>query len=136
MKIQKMVLLLVIPLGILRFTSDFPHGVFFEHGSLAYTLSVGYLNDFAQPLGFYFGLCLLETWVPWLKPWGAKALVTVLVPTLLEVGQLFYFLIFGAYAWGAFDPWDFLAYTLGALLAAGLERKIFARWLPFWETTA
>ncbi len=136
MKIQKIIILLVIPIAILRFTSEFPHGVYFEHGSPAYALSVGYLNDFAQPVGFYFGLCLLETWLPWLKPWRSKASVTFLAPALIEVGQLLYPLVFVSSAWGAFDPWDLLAYALGALLAAGLERQILARWLPFWENKA
>jgi len=65
-----------------------------------------------------------------LKPWYVKAAIIFLLCTTSEVLQFY-----GIYAFGVtFDWLDILAYCAGVLLAALVERKLFAR-LSFWNIT-
>ncbi len=88
-----------------------------------------YFSDLALPFSFYFLLCMTETNFPQMRTWWLKAGLVFGAATTAEVLQYF-----GIYALGiTFDPLDIGAYAVGVLLAALVERGIFARWLPFWS---
>lgn len=95
---------------------------------LWYELYYSYFSDLALPFGFYFLLCISETNSPLLRPWWLKAALVFGAAAMAEILQFF-----GIYALGVtFDPLDLAMYAAGVLLAASMERGIFARWLPFW----
>jgi hypothetical protein len=127
--LTKFILLLFIPLFIFFFFREFPYGAFLEPGSTAYLLYSGYLADVLQPFGLYFGLCLIEPWLVWMKLWWVKTLLVVLLPVLLEIlqGVRLYKL-----PGSTFDPFDLLAYACGGLLAALVERRLLSRF-GFWK---
>ncbi len=128
MKFPKLFILLFIPLAIALFLENFPYGVYFAPGALAYRLYAGYFTDFIQPFGLYFVLCLPEPWLAWMRPWRVKTLLVFLVPSAMELLQGLGLDVLGR----DFDPLDFLAYAAGALLAALFERQVLAR-LKFWN---
>jgi hypothetical protein len=89
-----------------------------------------WFSDVLIPFGFYFLLCLNDMSLRILKPWYVKAAIIFLLCTTSEVLQFY-----GIYAFGVtFDWLDILAYCAGVLLAALVERKLFAR-LSFWNIT-
>lgn len=128
LSLPKLILLLLIPLSIALFLENFPYGAYFEPGSPAHTFYAGYFTDLAQPFGLYFLLCLIEPWLPRLRSWRVKALTVFLVPAAMELLQGLGLDVLGT----GFDPFDFLAYASGGLLAALAERQALAR-LGFWD---
>lgn len=132
MKFQKIILLLVVSLGLLWFSEDFSPASLFEPQSTGWILWVSFAKDLIQPFAFYFFLCLGQKWLP---TWRNRALIAFGVPTLLEVGQIFYRILVyqdQLVYMGNFDPLDILVYALGVALAVLVERKVFAK-LSFWE---
>ena len=137
MKISKVFFILALVLGIWYFTNNFPPGYYLDQTGIVYKLYISFFNDLAQPFAFYFALCLFEQWIPPLKSWQTKALITFLVPACIEIGQLIFvkaglaeaFMIYA----GAFDPLDLLVYALAGLSAALVEQKLFSR-LSFWAS--
>lgn len=92
-----------------------------------------YFADVALPFGFYFLLTLRgEAQFPLLRPWWGKALAVFALCAMSETLQYF-----GIYALAiTFDPLDYLAYGLGVLLAALVERQVLARLFVFWDVAA
>jgi hypothetical protein len=132
MKFPKIAILLVISLGLLWFSEQFPFWNYFEPQSPAWILWVSYAKDLIQPFAFYFFICLGEKW---LKTWRSRALVAFAIPTLLEIGQIFYRILVyrdQLLYMGNFDPFDILAYATGVVLAVLVEQKLLAK-LSFWE---
>lgn len=137
MKFLKILILLAIPIGILLFIDNFPSGYYLDQRNLPYELYVSFFQALTLPFGLYFALCLFEKWIPWLKSWQVKAFLVFLLPASIEIGQLVYqklelARVFEMYG-GAFDPLDLIMYAAGGLLAAFLERKVFAKYFKFWE---
>ena len=113
MKFQKLIFLLVISLGLLWFSENFPVYRFFEPQSPGWMLWMSYAKDLIQPFAFYFFLCLGEKW---LKTWQSRALVAFAVPTLMEIGQICYrTLVYQDQLlyMGSFDPVDIAMYASG-----------------------
>jgi hypothetical protein len=78
----------------------------------------------------YFVLCLFERRLIWVRPWWVKALIVFLLPSAMEGLQGLGLNVLGR----GFDPFDFLAYAAGGLLAALVERRALAR-LGYWSPT-
>lgn len=133
MKLPKISFLLFISLGLLWFSENFPIYRFFEPQSTGWMLWMSYAKDLIQPFAFYFFICLGEKW---LKTWQSRALVAFAVPTLMEIGQIFYrILVYREqllFYMGSFDPVDIVMYALGVGLAAIVERKVCAKYFRFW----
>ena len=88
-----------------------------------------YFADVIIPFSFYFLLTLVSDNFKQLKKWWVKALLVFGLCAFSETLQYF-----GVYALATvFDPVDYLMYGVGVLLAAFVDRQIFARMLPFWE---
>mgnify|MGYP001195863246 FL=1 len=135
MKARKIAFLLVLSLGLLWFTENFPVYRYFEPQSTGWTLWMSYAKDLIQPFAFYFFLCIGEKW---LKTWRSRALVAFGLPTLMEFAQDLYYRIWAGYQhtlvyFGAFDPLDLLMYAIGVALAVLVERQVFAKIFKFWE---
>ena len=136
MKPLKILFILALALGIWYFTENFPSGYYLDQNGLVYKLYVSFFNDLTRPFALYFVLCLFEKWIPRLKPWQVKTFLAFLLPTSIEIGQLVYqklelMRIFSTYG-GTFDPLDLVMYAAGGLLAALIERKVFAKYFRFW----
>ena len=132
MKIWKIIFILVISLGLLWFSENFPIYHYFEPQSTGWTLWMSYAKDLLQPFALYIFICLGEKW---LKTWLSRALVALAVPTLLEFGQIFYRIMVyrdQLIYMGSFDLFDILAYAIGVALAVLLERKVLAKYPGFW----
>jgi hypothetical protein len=127
-RLPKLVIILFILLSIWLFLENFHYGAYFEVRSLTYAFFSGYFTDIVQPLGLYFILCLFEPWLVWMRPWWVKTLVVFLIPSAMEILQGFGLNVLGL----SFDPFDLLAYAIGGLLAALVERQVLAR-LGFWQ---
>jgi hypothetical protein len=128
-KAAKAVILLVISLGLLWFTTDFSFFRIFESQSTGWVLWVSYAKDLILPFAFYFFLCLAERW---LKTWQVRALIAFAIPTLIEIFQGLYYQFTPTRYVGSFDLLDILVYAVGVGLAIFIERKIFAKLLKFW----
>lgn len=128
MKFPKLLILIFIPLSITLFLDKFPYGAYFEPGSLTYSLYASYFSDLVQPFGLYFVLCLFERRLALVRPWWIKALIVFLVPSAMELLQGLGLNVLGR----GFDPFDFLAYAAGSLLAALVEHRLLAQ-LGFWS---
>ena len=88
-----------------------------------------YFADVALPFGFYFLLTMLEDRFPVLQPWWGKAAAIFALCASSETLQYF-----GIYALArTFDPVDYLAYGIGVLLAALVDRQVLARLFSFWD---
>ena len=88
-----------------------------------------YFSDVSLPFSLYFLLCVSEVSFPRLRPWWIKSVLVFGSAAAAEGVQFF-----GIDALGAtFDPLDFAAYASGVLMAATLERGVFARRLSFWN---
>ncbi|MBI5353562.1 MAG: hypothetical protein HZB50_13050 [Chloroflexi bacterium] len=135
---SKIFLALAIALALLWFTANFSYGAYSD--GWAYRAYVSYGNDVLLPFGLYFGLCALDGFIPALQSWKIKAAIAFIIPFTLELLQPLWVRGIGLDFISAdhlglgfvFDPFDFLAYALGVLLAALTERKFFTR-LPFWS---
>jgi hypothetical protein len=87
----------------------------------------GYAMDILIPFSSYFLLCAAEVdWKP-LRPWWRKVLLVFAVISSAEVAQAYGYPVFG----NTCDPMDLLAYGVGAVVAALVDRQILARW-EFW----
>ena len=128
-QMTKAVILLVISLGLLWFTTDFSFFRIFESQSTGWVLWVSYAKDLLLPFAFYFFLCLAERW---LKTWQVRALIAFTLPTMIEIYQGLYYQFTPTRYVGSFDPLDILVYAMGVGLAILIERKIFAKLLKFW----
>jgi hypothetical protein len=90
-----------------------------------------YFADIALPFGFYFLLILNEDSFLFLRPWHNKALAVFLLVSTSEILQYF-----GIYALASvFDPFDFLMYASGVLLAALADTKLISKYYPALHTT-
>jgi hypothetical protein len=93
-----------------------------------YALYCSYFADVYLPFGLYLLLCLAEADAPILRPWERKLAIAFLLPSLAETGQYL-----GIYVLGAtFDPFDYLAYGVGAISAAIVDMRVFPRIFTFW----
>ena len=93
------------------------------------TLYHSYFADIAIPFTLYFLLSLNERQHAFLKQWWVKALAVFVLCATSEILQ--FFSVFALAR--VFDPLDFVMYASGVLLAASLDRAVFAKWLSFWE---
>ncbi len=90
-----------------------------------------YYADIALPFGFYFLLILLEGKYAFFHPWHNKALAVFLLVSTSEILQFF-----GIYALArVFDPFDFVAYVSGVLLAALVDTQIVSKYYPVMHKT-
>ena len=88
-----------------------------------------YFADIAIPFGYYLLLVLLEDKYKLIRKWYIKAVAIYTLCSLSETLQYF-----GIYALAiVFDPFDYLMYALGVLLAAFTDRIIFKRLFSFWQ---
>lgn len=99
------------------------------HGR-SYVFYYGYFSDFVLPFGFYFLLCATERQTPILGHWQTKLALAFLLPSTAETCQYSGVPVLGS----TFDPFDYLAYGLGAASAAIVDTQVFSRWLAFWTT--
>ena len=88
----------------------------------------GYLIAITLPFGAYFLLALNNKACRFLRPWVIKSGIVFIVIASAEVAQYFGIPIFGE----TYDPWDFVAYASGSLLAAAADRILFPRIFSFW----
>jgi len=115
-------LLLVIALIHVFRVGSYLRGSLFE-------LYYGYFSDIVIPFGVYFLLCVKDASFRWLRHWYAKALLVFVVASAAEVMQAFGVPLLGR----TFDPLDFVMFGAGVLLAAFVDRVLFARIVPFWS---
>jgi hypothetical protein len=94
-----------------------------------YRLYYSYFSDIVLPFGMYFLLCLNEGRVRRLKEWYVKGLLVAGVASSMEVMQAFGIPMLGR----TFDPYDFVMYVAGVLLAALVDRLILHPLLPWWS---
>ena len=88
-----------------------------------------YFADIAIPFGYYLLLVLVEDKYKPIRNWYFKAAVIFVLCSLSETLQYF-----GFYALArVFDPFDYVMYALGVLLAAFTDRIIFKRLFSFWQ---
>jgi hypothetical protein len=130
--ILRIILTLVVSLGLLWVSEEFPVYAFFEPQSTGWMLWMSYAKDFIQPFAFYFFISLSEKW---LKQWQVRAALAFGIPTLMEVGQFFYPAFFyrsHTFFFGSFDWFDLVMYALGVGLAALVEQKILIH-RSFWK---
>jgi hypothetical protein len=128
-QLAKTVILLVISLGLLWFSVDFPFFRLLEPQSTGWSLWVSYANDLILPFALYFFICLGERWLP---TWRGRALLVFAIPTLLEFGQLLYYRVSSGHYVGSFDPIDLLMYAISVELAVLVEQKVFPGLFRFW----
>jgi hypothetical protein len=126
----KAAVLLVISLGLLWFSMDFPAFLLFKPQSAGWVLWFSYAKDLIQPFALYFFICLGERW---LKNWQWRALIAFAIPTLLEIGQGLYYQFSPSRYIGAFDPMDIVMYAMSVGLAALIEQTILAKVFKFWS---
>jgi len=94
-----------------------------------FILYQSYFADIFIPFGFYFLLSLAEYRHPIFKKWWVKASSVFALCAASEVLQFF-----GIFALArVFDPIDFVMYGVGVLLAAVVDRQIFAKYLSLWR---
>ena len=88
-----------------------------------------YFADIAIPFGYYLLLVLIEDKNKLLQKWHIKALAIFTLCSISETLQYF-----GIYALASvFDPFDYLMYATGVLLAAFTDRIIFKLVFSFWK---
>ena len=92
----------------------------------------GHLIGVALPFAVYFLLALNDSAIGVLRPWFVKSAIVFGVVSSAEAAQCFGIPMFGE----TYDPWDFVAYAAGSLLAAATDRILFPRLFPFWTGTA
>lgn len=99
-----------------------------QYAGPARTFVTGYVMDLLIPFSSYFLLSAAEVDWALLRPWWRKVAIVFAVISSAEVAQAFGYHIFGS----TFDPRDLLAYGVGALAAAVVE-KYFLKRLEFWS---
>ena len=96
---------------------------------LFYILYQSYFADVFLPFGFYFLLSLEAHETQVLNTWWKKVITVFTLCSISETLQYF-----GVYALATvFDPLDFAMYGAGILLAALVDKQLFARTIPFWD---
>ena len=118
------ILLLIAAIHVLRVGSYFS-------GSL-HSLYYSFFSDFILPFGIYFLLCLNEVSFPFLRDWKVKAGIVFAGAAFAETLQAFGVPVLGT----TFDPLDYLMYAAGALAAAGVDKQLLERVVPFWRPDA
>jgi hypothetical protein len=93
-----------------------------------YLLYYSYFSDLAIPFGGYFLLCAAESRMPIFRHWEVKLFAAFLIPSAAETFQYFEIPVFGS----TFDLFDYLAYAIGTLSAAIVDRQVFSRIFNFW----
>jgi len=157
MKARKMAFLLVLSLGFLWFSENFPVYRYFEPQSIGWIWWMSYAKDLIQPFAFYFFLCLADEVRRAIQKaehpgriqryliglcdtligdWRRRALLAFGLPSLLEFIQGVYHQVWATFQHslfyaGAFDPLDLLMYALGVALAVLVERQVFAKIFKF-----
>lgn len=81
-------------------------------------LYYGYASDILVPLGAYYILCLSEANLAFVRDWRAKAALVFGVASVAEICQGLGVPVLGS----TFDPWDFVMFALGVVLAVLLDR--------------
>lgn len=125
----KVGILLLVLLSLYLFAIDFPFYAVFEPQSAGWIIWVSYANNLILPFALYFFLCLGERW---LKTWRVRALIALVIPIVLEFGQLYYHRFSTGHYVGSFDPLDVVVSIIGVGLAALVERKVFAKLIRTW----
>jgi hypothetical protein len=97
-------------------------------GSL-YNLYYSYFSDILIPFGMYFLFCLEDVYFRFLRDWRVKALLVFGIASTTEVLQAFGVPLLGK----TFDPWDFVMFAGGVLLAALVDRALFSRLFSCWN---
>lgn len=88
-----------------------------------------YFADIAIPFGYYLLLVLLEDKYKLIRKWYIKAVAIFTLCSLSETLQYY-----GIYALArVFDPFDYVMYASGVLLAAFTDRIIFKKLFSFWQ---
>ncbi len=112
---------IMVPIALLHFVTG-------SHYNGPFPLFVnGYLIDILLPFGFYFLLCLGDS--RFLRSWVVKGLLVFAATSAVEIAQYFRIPLFGH----TFDPWDFIMYGLGILLAVFCDTLFFPRMFSFWR---
>ena len=88
----------------------------------------GYLIDILLPFGFYFLLCLSENGM--LKSPIVRGLLLFSAASFVELAQYRGIPLLGR----TYDPWDFVMYGLGVLLAMLCDQLLFPRLFSFWQS--
>lgn len=93
----------------------------------AHRFYFSYFSDVTIPFSLYF--LLIQTEATILNRWQVRCIVAFLVPAACETLQYL-----GIPALGSvFDAWDYVAYALGVLAAALVDRQVFSRIFEFWR---
>lgn len=96
---------------------------------LFYILYQSFFADVFLPFGFYFLLSLRAEKSQFLNTWWKKVLTVFALCSISESLQYF-----GVYTLATvFDFLDFAMYGAGVLLAALVDKQLFARTIPFWD---
>ena len=120
----------------------------------SYKIYYSYFSDFILPFGCYFLLCLSEFQIPVLEGqdtlipvpeflsknnfiiripffsrWEGKVATAFILPSIAETCQYFGIPVLGV----TFDPLDYFAYGIGAILAVVVDTQIFSRIFNFWN---
>lgn len=116
-----LIVAIMIPIALLHFITGSQYQGPFP------TFVNGYLIDILLPFGFYFLLCLSDNGV--LNSWIVKALLIFVACTAVEIAQYYGVPLLGQ----TFDPWDFVMYGFGVLLAVLCDTIFFPRIFSFWQ---
>ncbi len=87
-----------------------------------------YFSDIMIPFGYYFLLRLPESQWRFLSGWETKAAIVFLLASAAETLQYLGIPVLGS----TFDPLDYAMYAIGAIFAAIVDTRIFARTFGFW----
>ena len=115
------VVAIMVPIGLLHFVTG-------SHYSGPFPVFVnGYLIDILLPFGFYFLLGLTNYAL--FQSWIVRGLLIFTAASAVELAQYKGIPLLGR----TYDPWDFVMYGLGVLLAILCDLFIFPRLLSFWK---
>ena len=126
MKNRKKRVILVVSLELI-IASAFIVGADWTSPSI-HILFHSYFADIFLPFGFYF-LLTINSDNKYLDKWWKRSVAIIILCVTSETLQYF-----GIYALAkVFDPFDYLMYASGALVAAFVDRRIFTKMFPFWN---
>ena len=115
------VVAIMVPIGLLHFVTgsqyNGPFSVFVN----------GYLIDILLPFAFYFLLGLTNN--VFLQSWIIRGVLIFAAASAVELAQYKGIPLLGR----TYDPWDFVMYGLGVLLAILCDLYIFPRLFSFWK---
>jgi len=112
---------------MIAFIHIFRIGTYFQ-GKL-FTLYYSYFSDIVVPFGMYFLLCLINERFRLIKNWYVKAILVFGIASSTEVLQAFGVPLLGR----TYDPFDFIMFGAGVLLAVFVDRFLFDRFLSCWS---